>query len=390
MTQFAQFDGMIGPANLLGLVRNTAAFLFDPAFNFPQPQRQGRLIELGGHSYGWLDILRAAPQLTATPSPSDEERDDYFALCLAAHHATVATFVPTDVDSKIRGGLWQQSMPIVSRRRMFDLVLEALKWDVSRISTRTTELSGIGPVSGHNGEMLGVLAGALGAFAKHNDVDYADKAVEAIDAELKREAHEFAFALNQPGQEIDVLRLAMSLTHNCGDLDQGISSWSADPVHEPYRQLFGRLAHENTAPYGGLYQVAARLYRSLLASEGHRHYPLREVRCLRQSPDFLLPLGPFFDAWGQRIATHPALSPDDRAEVLAALLNGCKKIKGQVGYFRAISGFAQGAGTLEKFSSLLPGSIRPELNNPVVRQHVERSEASFEASMRKRVRQVIG
>lgn len=60
MTQFTQFDGMIGTANLLRQVRNTAPFLFDPKFGFPEPQRLGRLIELGCHPYGWLDILRTA------------------------------------------------------------------------------------------------------------------------------------------------------------------------------------------------------------------------------------------------------------------------------------------------------------------------------------------
>ncbi|MBC8154944.1 MAG: hypothetical protein H7Z72_18760 [Bacteroidetes bacterium] len=388
MTQFPQFNGTIGPGNLLSLVRNTAPFLFDPAFGFPPPRAHGRLIELGGHPYGWLDILNAADELPATPDPSPEEREDYFALCLACHHATVATFVPTDVDGKIRGALWQPRMDPVSRRRMFDLVLNAMTWDLTRISTRTTALSGVGPVSGHNGEILGVMAGALGTFVQHGDGEYAQKVADTIDAELKREAHEFDFVLNQSGQEIELLRLAMSLTHNCGDLDQGISFWPAKPIYESYRLLFGRLAHENTAPYGGMYQIAAQLYKSLLASEGHRHYPLREVRCLRRSPDFLLPLGPFFDDWGERIATHPALSMADRAEVLAALLIGCKKIKGQVGYFRAVSGFAQ-AGPLEKFASLMPGSVRHELKDPEIKRQVGLSKASFESSMGKRALQVL-
>lgn len=389
MTRFPQFNGSIGPANLLSLVRNTAPFLFDPAFGFPQSKVRGRLIELGDHPYGWLAILHAANELPATPNPSPEEREDYFALCLACHHATVATFIPTDVDNKIRGVLWQQRLEPASRRRLFDLVLNALTWDLSRISTRTTELSGVGPVSGHNGEMLGVMAGALGTFVQHEDLDYARKAADAIDAELRREAHEFNFALNQPGGEIDLLRLAMSLTHNCGDLDQGISFWPTKPIYDSYRLRFGRLAHENTTPYGGIYQTAALLYKRLLSSEGHRHYPLREVRCLRRSPDFLLPLGPFFDAWGERIATHPALSMDERAEVLAALLIGCKKINGQVGYFRAVSGFAHGAGTLEKFASLMPGSIRHELKDPEIKRQVGLSRVSFESNMRKRALRVL-
>jgi hypothetical protein len=39
----------------------------------------------------------------------EEQLQDYFAFCLASHHATVATFVPTDVDTKIRGILWRES-----------------------------------------------------------------------------------------------------------------------------------------------------------------------------------------------------------------------------------------------------------------------------------------
>ena len=50
----------------------------------------------------WENILR--------PGLSPEEQlQDYFALCLACHHATVATFVPTDVDTKIRGIVWRES-----------------------------------------------------------------------------------------------------------------------------------------------------------------------------------------------------------------------------------------------------------------------------------------
>lgn len=389
MTQLSQFNGTIGPANLLSQVRNTAPFLFDPAYGFPAPRARGRLLDLGNQPYGWLDILRAADELPATATPSAEEREDYFALCLAAHHATVATFVPTDVDGKIRGGLWQAPLPAASRRRMFDLVLHAQTWDLSRISTRTTALSGVGPVSGHNGEILGVMAGALGAFVQAGDADYAQQAADAIDAELRREAHEFHFALHQPGQEIDVLKLAMSLTHNCGDTDQGIAFWPEKPLYAPYRARFGQLAHGNAAPYGGIYQVAARLYKRLLAAEGHRHYPLRDVRCLRRSPDFLLPLAPFLDAWGARLATHPALGPEDRADVLAALLAGCKKIRGQVGYFRAISGLAHGAGGLEQFAAYLPAASRHELKEAEIKRQVGISQEAFEAGMRKRARQVL-
>jgi hypothetical protein len=391
MADLSPFNGTIGPGNLLVLVKNTASFLFDPAFGFPEPKARGRLIEIGKHPYGWLDILRSADLLPAVANPNQEQCEDYFALCLACHHATVATFVPTDVDAKIRGVLWHQRMDPLCRRRMLDLTIHALTWDLSRISTRTTELSGVGPVSGHNGEILGVLAGALGSFLKNDDPEYAQKAADAIEGELKREAHEFNHVLNLRGEEIELLRLAMSITHNCGDLDQGISFWSKNPIYGPYRARFGRLAHENTSAFNGTFQISAKLYKAMLSSEGHRHYPLREVRCLRKSPDFLLPLGPFFDGWGERLGSHPALSDDERAEIFGALIDGCRKVKGQMGYYRALAGMGRALGNnVEKIAKRMSASLRQEFKNPEIKRQMAISRESFESSMRKRAKQVLG
>jgi hypothetical protein len=389
--EFAKFNGTIGPANLVSLVRNTAPFIFEENFPSAPPARSNRLIELGGHPYGFRTILENAHHLEATGNPSAAQREDYFALCLACHHATVATFVPTDVDTKIRGILWQQREDPAALRRMFELVLQAMQWDISRISTRATALSGVGPVSGHNGEMLGVLAGALGGFLKNGDNEFAAKAADAIEQELAREAHEFrhVLALAQAGRADDsalhLLRLSSSLTHNVGDLDQGISFWSNREIYAPYRERFGRLAHENTTPFDGTYLIAAHLYKRVMSAEGHRHYPLREVRSLRRSADFLLPLGPFFDDWGATLGSHPRLSLDERAEVLAALLSGCRKIANQLGYYRAISGMAAAlGGQLEAVARRMPASLRTELKNAEVRKHIALKKISFESGMRKK------
>ncbi|HLX62983.1 MAG TPA: hypothetical protein VKX17_17060 [Planctomycetota bacterium] len=366
---------------------------------------------MAAHPFGWLDILLHAHTLRASNNPTPEERLDYFALCLACHHGTVATFIPTDVDSKIRGVLWQAREEPAQYRRMLDLTLHAMKWDVSKISTRATQLSGVGPVSGHNGEMLGVLGGALGCFVKHDDAECAEKAAAAIDAEFAREAHEFRHVLEMKDREIDLLRLSSSLTHNCGDMDQGISFWSQHEKYAPYRVRFGRLAHENTgpvvqpswlhvqagrlhhensAPYGGTFQIAAHLYKRILSSEGHRHYPLREVRALRSSPDFLLPLGPFFDEWGEIVGAHPALKIEERAEVLAALLSGCKKIANQLGYFRAVSGMARAlGGNLDAASKRMPAALRLELKDAEVKRHIALKQISFESSMRKKAQAAL-
>jgi hypothetical protein len=382
MSDFAQFNGKIGPGNLLSLVRNTAPFIFEPGFGQQTPQ------------WKWLEILKSAESIGATENPTTEQREQYFALCLACHHATVATFIPTDVDSKIRGHLWQQREDPLALRRMFELTVEAMKWDISKISRRATELSGVGPVSGHNGEMLGVLAGALGGFLKNGDAEYVEKAAAAIDEELKREAHEFrhvaGMTRENPEYAIELLRLSTSLTHNVGDLDQGISFWSQRDIYASYRKRFHRLAHENTEPYEGTYQVAALLYKKIMSAEGHRHYPLREVKALRSSADFLLPLGPFFDDWGVIIGSHPRLSVDDRAEVLAGLLSGCKKIPNQLGYYRAISGMVAAiGGGLDPIAKRMPASLRNELKDAEVRKHIALKKISFESGMRKRCLAVL-
>lgn len=373
------YDGVIHPHTLQSQVKSTAAYLYD----VPQPLLHD-LLDGAAHPRGFLSILHSIDAFVAAePSPNDDLAG-YFAICLAAHHATVATFVPTDVDSKIRGLLWRQARDRDLRRRLFHFSLAAMNWTLDGISRRATELSGVGPVSGHNGEQLSVLAGALGAFLRDDDTEYVELAAQAIDRELLREAHEFRYAWKRPGCELDTLRLAASLTHNVGDLDQGISFW---PKSEPYRELrerFSRLAHENLAAYDGTYQIAAAIYRAAMSCEGHRHYPLRQVKGLRRSPDLLLPLGPFLDDWGIAVATHPSLTDEDRTDTLASLLNGSRKLPGQRGYYRAIAGMSHAlGGSFDRLAAQMPSSARADWKAAATRKEVAVPRASFESMMKK-------
>ena len=366
----------ISPTTLVEWVENTAPFLFVDV----SPVRPARLIDLG-----FEDILRAVRQGYAWPETPTEYIEDYFALCLSAHHGTVATFIPTDVDSKIRGLLWRDNKDPQSHRRMFDFALLAMNWSLDRVSRRYTQLAGLGPVSGHNGEQLSVLMGALQVFLKNQDAEYAERAHAAIDAELRREAIEFSTALNTKGAELDALRIVASITHNVGDVDQGLSYWPKVDLYDGPRKDFGRLAHDNSAPYGGLFSQAAKIYKRVMSPEGHRHYPLRSIKSLRQTPDLLLPLGPFFDDWGRLLGRHPLLSDANRAETLGAMATGCRKIVGQRGYARAIRGMLDEMGQA-KISSLLktlPNSVRKDHDDAELRKAVAVSRESFESSMRK-------
>ena len=255
------------------------------------------------------------------------------------------------------------------------------------MSRRLTLAKGVGVISGHNGEWLSVLAGAHGRFAILGDSEYAEKTADAMDQELEREAKGFRVALGVAGGELDVLRLAASVTHNCGDLDQGIGGWEDAPANarlDASRVRFHRLAHENRSPYGGTFPWAARLYRDAMATEGHRNYPLRQVKALRQDADLLLPLGPFLDEWGGIVAKHPKLTGEDRGETVAALVSGCRKVPNQKGYYRALAGFATASPRgFEEAAGTLPASVRKELRD--LRKQMDIPRASFESMMRKRV-----
>lgn len=372
---------------ILDQVWNTAPFLRDR--EAPAPSPGARLMDLGQHPLGFLTILQHA-HLIDLPGRRSEQLEDYFALCLAAHHATVATFVPTDVDTKIRGLLWLETRDAAVLARMLRLTLGMAHWTLHGISTRVDEVAGSGPVSGHDGERLGALAGALGRILAlgltTGEAPLAAEAEAAIDAELDREAVAFRIALHTPGQELLALRLAMSLTHNVGDLDQGISFWEGAAKQHPVKDRFHRLAHENTRPYQGSFAAAAAIYRAALAAEGHRHYPLRPIRGLRQSPDLLLPLGPCLDDWGAVVGKHPSLTPGDRVEVLSALVTGCKKVPNQQGYYRALAGWQTAASRSYEAAAKSASNIVAKLMREAgFRQMLAIPRVSFESTLRKKV-----
>ena len=352
------FGGSIGPRTLVGLVENTAPWLFGPE----APEAP------------YVAILRGGAELAAGSEPTPAERTDYFALCLAAHFASAATFVPTDVDTKIRRALWQDARGSDELPRMRELALGLAGWDPEPVSARVVASAEAGPVSGHDGERLAVLAGGWVASG-------ASELEEAIDTELWREARAFTATAGAPGAELELLRLASVLTHNAGDLMQGLAG-------APHAR-FADLARSGRERYGGAFARAAALYRALLAADGHRNYPLRRVRALRRDRSLLLPLAPFLDDWGERIARSPLLDSSERAEVVAALVDGCRKLPGQTAYYRALAGIERALPRgldAPELAAHLSAATRRALRGAELRRLVAVKRESFEASLAKRAR----
>lgn len=365
------FGGFIGPRTLVGLVRSTAPWLWD-----------ARVTESAATAY--IALLRAGESLEGRAEPTPAERTEYFALCLAAHFATVATYVPTDVDTKIRRALWQEAVGTDELPRMRALALGMAGWDPAPVSARVVRVDGVGAVSGHDGERLAVLCGALVASRAARDEAAAAELEEVVDAELAREARAFDVTARRKGGELDLLRLASVLTHNAGDVMQGLGPQGA--------ARFADLARAGFERYGGAFGRAAALYRESLAGDGHRNYPLRKARALRSDSALLLPIAPFFDAWGETVSRFPGLGDAERAEVVSALVEGCRKIPGQVAYYRALAGLERALPRgLESpdLAQHYPVSVRRELRDAELRRRVAVKRESFEASAAKRARELV-
>jgi hypothetical protein len=389
-----RFDGMIGPGPLRAWVQSSCPFLVLP--KVPATARPSDLI---AGPQGYLSVLAAADFL-AGKQPSPATREDYLALCLAAHHASVGSFVPTDVDSKIRGELWKRASGDTLRRR-WAIARAAFAWSTDGVSTRV-EHTPFGPVSGHDGEWQGVANGALGAALLARDETLVEEIAAWIRADLTREAAAFTAQIERArngdtAEALILLRLAWILTHNVGDVDQGLSYWTADAIppdraSDPQlialRHEFAELAHERPERYAGVFHHAKRIYQ-LVAAEGHRHYPLREAKCLRRCAALLLPLGPCFEAWGRAVATSTDLGDADRADVLVALLDGIRAVRGQRGYQRAIVGLSSCRGGLPNLLRRLPTSVATALNHPELSAQIAVSETNFADGLAQQVRELL-
>jgi hypothetical protein len=356
----------IGPEALISQVRSTAPFL-DALLPAREP---GRLVELGLSPIGFLRILASWENILRPELHRDEQLQDYFALCLACHHATVATFVPTDVDTKIRGIVWRASNDPAVLRPMLRLALASRSWTEDGISVRRG-------VSGHNGEQWSAIAGGLGRLLELGDTVSAAEAQAAIESEIDREQAVFDTVAAERDAELDLLRLSMTLAHNRGDLTQGMGFWKRTPAIAP---LMDYLSHR------GRFALAVRIYQHTgLSAEGHRHYPLRPVKVLRRSASSLLPLCPFLDDWGAVVSRL-----DESHEVLAALIVGCQKVQGQQGYYRAIAGMqAASPGGFDRAAAHMPASVQRLLRDAEMRKLIAAPRVSFESMMRKRARAAL-
>ena len=331
------------------------------------------------------DTWRAALANAATLTDTWREPDalvPYLRVMLAAHFTSVATLVPTDVDAHIRHHVWQELETREQLEAALAVVDEASRWDPRAVSARVVEVRDAGAVHGHAGEWLAVRAGALGRALMIDAADAADALIVAIEAEVAHEAAVFA-AARASGDALVALRVATTLAHNGGDLSRVVEAFpKSTPRKDEMVERFVRLGHVSMARYAGEHLLAGRVNKAVMATENHRFLPLREARALRLARGLIVPIAPFLDAWGERVATEPALDDRGRAEILSVLLAAHESSPQLASYVRGLAGIDRSTrGGLDRVAAGLSSRMRKLVASHGVREGVRTSVERFEARM---------
>ena len=366
------------------------------------------LVEQVRNTAAWLWAEPHCAPLTAIfDAAADEPLEEPGALeralrvRLAAHYATVATFVPTDVDAHIRHHMWM----LVGDAEIFAgakaCIDEAVARDPRAVSARVTD-AGMDArgratqgavadrLSGHDGEWLSVRAGALGRALVLRLEGEATLLGEEIDAELEREQRVFAEALERGAPAMTTLALATTIAHNLGDLSRVVDAWPKGARESELCARYSRLGHADGARQRSGFLVAAALNKELMAHENHRFLALRKPRALRRSRALLLPVGPWFDAWGETVCRSELLDDADRAEVVAALVELHLRSSTQEGCLRALAGMhRETRGGLSSYGTALPARLRKELGRGRIREAIDVPQERFEARIESRCRALV-
>ena len=355
----------IPPDTLLGLVRNTAPFLFET--QYPSDD---------AHLY-----LRRLQEYKGEP----QDHRSYYLLGLCAHWATAGTFVPTDVDNAIRLKLWEMAVEEGEEtlHAMADWTIAAARWDYRPVTKKLAVAPSGAWVSTHEGTWFSVAVGAYAALRK----DFPRKAGEVLDAMMAEAEREDALwrELLEAGDGLEILRAAALLAHNFGDLDRVVDMWRL-PAEDGLRRSLYDAAKPGSLLFGGRLGYAGAISQRFMASESHRHFALREPRFLRRGAQFLLPVSPFLDDWGGLIARQ---KPEEAAECVRALLDGVQRTPGSVAYVRALAGILEAfPGGLSKLGALLPSKDERLLRAGPLRAQLSLERPRFEAQWSRFWRQV--
>jgi hypothetical protein len=365
----------IQPPLLIAQVKNTAKWLFQ--FDVFEGDK-------------FLEILRKFDSPQSPVYLDQVSRAEYFRLCIAAHFATVATLVPTDLDQTIRIKLWQDASK-TETQQMVEAIFEFLTWSEKKISRRwlTSPESKI-HLSGHLGEWFSIALPAWNACRVHNLSSEIDRLETEILNQLSLQNNCFKELIAHKA-DLEMLKASTLIAHNLGDLDRVVDLWSIPKDNSFIKKVYN-LGHQPNSVFQEL-SYAGALNKFAMATENHRHYPLRDARDLRLSEDFLVGIGPFFDSWGKILSRHPLMSISAIGDITSILIDAWVKQNQRqevYGYARALAGIQSSVpGGLQTLLSEIPASRRKILSTGPLRKMIDRSQDEFEASFSNRCKKFM-
>jgi hypothetical protein len=187
------------------------------------------------------------------------------------------------------------------------------------------------------------------------------------------------------------LALATTIAHNLGDLSRVVDAWPRSPRAAEFQARYSRLGHADGARHGADFLLAGTLNKELMALENHRFLALRKSRALRRSRALLLPIGPWFDVWGESVSSSEHLDDGERGEVVAALVELHLRSPAQEGCLRALAGIHRTTrGGLSSYGAALPARLRKELGRGRIRDAIDVPRERFEARIESRFRVLVG
>jgi len=361
----------IAPNILLKHVENTAPFLFQGELETKKPKTEF-LEKLRFYKKN----LKALNHINLT---------EYFHICLCAHWTTAGTFVPTDVDNQIRESLWQHKSIKKNIEKMARLTIDSWSWDYSQVTNRKSyNRLNDEVMSTHEGTWLSVAIGAYCALITHDLKDLAQEVADVILAEIEKE-QKLLIQLREDRDHINFLRAAPLMAHNFGDLDRVMVQWKMN-TEDPFCKRIFKLGHELNPSYDPILVFTGQVNKEFSSKENHRHMSMRQPKCLRKSSDFLIPVGPFMDSWGETLGSTSKLTLEEKAEVITALYDGYKRQDQAFGYCRAFGGMQKtlkgGFSSLEPF---LPFDLVAEIKNSNFMEISLRPQNEFEDEYKRRL-----
>ena len=268
---------------------------------------------------------------------------------------------------------------------MARLTIDSWTWDYSPVTNRKSyNRLNDEVMSTHEGTWLSVAIGAYCALVKNKKKELSEEMAAVILAEIKKE-EQILLQLRDDRDHINFLRAAPLMAHNFGDLNRVMDQWQMDE-NDPFHKRIYKLGHRLNENYDKILAYTGSVNKEFSSKENHRHMSMRQPKCLRRSNDFLIPVGPFMDKWGEDLGKSSKLELHEKAEIVGAFYEGYKRQDQAFGYIRAFKSLVDSLeGGLSSLEQYLPFDVFAEIKKSKFMELSLISKEEFEQDYRERL-----